>query len=166
MGWNSWDSYGTTINEAQFKANAQWLAEHLKSAGWQYVVVDMEWFVTNPVEGNSKNSIQSRRTWSLHPGGETAFLPRQMAPICRSPTTCIPGIKFGIRIPSRNSERGGRKTCRLKARATAPLMSRTALIFVLKSRQLRNRSSKPALSNLATIRLPPLRQLGCGLDQG
>jgi len=57
MGWNSWDSYGTTINEAQFKANAQWLAEHLKAEGWQYAVVDMEWFVTNPrPEGNSKDS--------------------------------------------------------------------------------------------------------------
>jgi hypothetical protein len=57
MGWNSWDGYGTTINEEEFKANAQWLAEHLKPYGWQYVVVDEEWFVTNPVpEGNSKNS--------------------------------------------------------------------------------------------------------------
>jgi len=55
MGWNSWDSYGTTIKESEFKANAQWLAEHLKAAGWQYVVVDMEWFVANPVpEGNSR----------------------------------------------------------------------------------------------------------------
>jgi alpha-galactosidase len=57
MGWNSWDSYGTTITEADFKTNAQWFAEHLKPFGWQYVVVDMEWFVTNPTaEGNSKNS--------------------------------------------------------------------------------------------------------------
>lgn len=57
MGWNSWDAYGTTINETQFKANAQWLADHLKSSGWQYVVVDMEWFVTNPVPaGNSPDS--------------------------------------------------------------------------------------------------------------
>jgi alpha-galactosidase len=55
MGWNSWDGYGTTINEAQFKANAQWMAAHLKSFGWQYVTVDMEWFVSNPTaEGNSK----------------------------------------------------------------------------------------------------------------
>jgi alpha-galactosidase len=55
MGWNSWDGYGTTINEAQVKANAQWMAEHLKSFGWQYVTVDMEWFVSNPTaEGNSK----------------------------------------------------------------------------------------------------------------
>jgi alpha-galactosidase len=57
MGWNSWDSFGTTINEADLKANAQSLAEHLKAFGWQYVVVDMEWFVINPTpEGNSKNS--------------------------------------------------------------------------------------------------------------
>jgi alpha-galactosidase len=57
MGWNSWDSYGTTITEDDFKANAKWFAEHLKPFGWQYVVVDMEWFVTNPTpEGNNKNS--------------------------------------------------------------------------------------------------------------
>jgi hypothetical protein len=57
MGWNSWDSYGTTIKEEDFKANAQWLAQYLKAYGWQYVVVDMEWFVTNPVaSGNSKQS--------------------------------------------------------------------------------------------------------------
>lgn len=57
MGWNSWDGYGTTITEDQFKANAKWFAKRLKPSGWQYVVVDMEWFVTNPTpEGNSKNS--------------------------------------------------------------------------------------------------------------
>ena len=60
MGWNSWDGYGTTINEDQFKANALWFASHLKPYGWQYVVVDMEWFVTNPrAEGNSKDSLFS-----------------------------------------------------------------------------------------------------------
>jgi len=57
MGWNSWDSYGTTVKEADVKANAQWLAQNLKPFGWQYVVVDMEWFVTNPTPaGNSANS--------------------------------------------------------------------------------------------------------------
>ncbi len=60
MGWNSWDSYGTTITEPDFKANAKWFANHLKSFGWQYVVIDMEWFVTNPTpEGNSKTSQYS-----------------------------------------------------------------------------------------------------------
>jgi hypothetical protein len=57
MGWNSWDSYGTTVNEQQVRANADWMAKHLKAFGWQYVTVDMEWFVNNPVpEGNAKNS--------------------------------------------------------------------------------------------------------------
>lgn len=57
MGWNSWDSYGTTVDEAQVKANADWMAAHLKSFGWQYITVDMEWFVTDPTpEGNGKDS--------------------------------------------------------------------------------------------------------------
>lgn len=55
MGWNSWDGYGTTITENDVKVNAKWIADHLKSFGWQYVTVDMEWFVENPTaEGNSK----------------------------------------------------------------------------------------------------------------
>lgn len=57
MGWNSWDGYGTTIDEAEFKANADWMAKHLAPYGWKYATIDMEWFVTNPTAGgNSKNS--------------------------------------------------------------------------------------------------------------
>src|ERR1041385_5669755 len=60
MGWNSWDGYGATVNEDQVKGNAKWVSDHLKEFGWQYVVVDMEWFVTNPTpEGNSKTSQYS-----------------------------------------------------------------------------------------------------------
>lgn len=60
LGWNSWDGYGTTINEAQVKSNAEWFSKNLKPYGWQYIVVDMEWFVTNPTpEGNSKSSLYS-----------------------------------------------------------------------------------------------------------
>ena len=60
LGWNSWDGYGTTIQEEQVKSNARWFAANLKPFGWQYVVVDMEWFVTNPTpEGNSKSSLFS-----------------------------------------------------------------------------------------------------------
>ena len=58
MGWNSWDSYGTTVNEDQIKANADWMAANLKQYGWQYITVDMEWFVKNPVpEGNAHDSV-------------------------------------------------------------------------------------------------------------
>jgi alpha-galactosidase len=48
MGWNSWDSYGETITETQVRANADWMAKHLKQFGWQYVVIDEGWYVANP----------------------------------------------------------------------------------------------------------------------
>jgi hypothetical protein len=101
MGWNSWDSFGTTITEPDFKANAQWFAEHLKSFAWQYVVVDMEWFVTNPTpEGNSKTSQYSlddhgRYTPAIHrfpsSANNSGFKP--LAAFVHSL-----GLKFGIHI--------------------------------------------------------------------
>ena len=48
MGWNSWDCYGTTVTEAEVKANADYMAQHLKQHGWQYVVVDIQWSETHP----------------------------------------------------------------------------------------------------------------------
>ena len=72
MGWNSWDGYGTTVKEADVKANAQWLAEHLKPFGWQYVVVDMEWYVTNPDSRGKFQDIhlQPGQVRPLHSGGK------------------------------------------------------------------------------------------------
>jgi hypothetical protein len=47
MGWNSWDSYGFTISEADYRANANVLSS-LKKHGWQYAVIDMGWYMDNP----------------------------------------------------------------------------------------------------------------------
>ncbi|MBT29387.1 MAG: alpha-galactosidase [Thalassobius sp.] len=47
MGWNSWDCYGPTVKEEEIKANADYMAENLKNYGWEYVVVDIRWFVEN-----------------------------------------------------------------------------------------------------------------------
>jgi alpha-galactosidase len=47
MGWNSWDSYGTTVREDQVKANADWMAAHLSKYGWKYIVVDIQWYEPN-----------------------------------------------------------------------------------------------------------------------
>ena len=44
MGWNSWDCYGAAVNEAQVRSNAEYMAEHLKDCGWEYVVVDIQWY--------------------------------------------------------------------------------------------------------------------------
>jgi alpha-galactosidase len=47
MGWNSWDAYGTTVREAEVKANADAMAASLKQHGWQYIVVDIQWYEPN-----------------------------------------------------------------------------------------------------------------------
>jgi len=47
MGWNSWDSYGTTVREEQVKANADAMARDLARHGWQYIVVDIQWYEPN-----------------------------------------------------------------------------------------------------------------------
>ena len=44
MGWNSWDCYGAAVNERQVIDNAQYMAQYLKPYGWEYVVVDIQWY--------------------------------------------------------------------------------------------------------------------------
>ena len=51
MGWNSWDCYGSSVTEAEVKANADYMASKLKSFGWEYIVVDIRWFVENDKAG-------------------------------------------------------------------------------------------------------------------
>jgi len=51
MGWNSWDCYGPTVMEHEVKANADYMAANLKDHGWQYIVVDIRWFVENDKPG-------------------------------------------------------------------------------------------------------------------
>jgi alpha-galactosidase len=47
LGWNSWDCYGPTVVENEVKANADYMAQNLKEFGWEYVVVDIRWYVEN-----------------------------------------------------------------------------------------------------------------------
>lgn len=44
MGWNSYDYYDTMVTEDEVRANAEYIANNLKDAGWEYVVVDIEWY--------------------------------------------------------------------------------------------------------------------------
>lgn len=43
MGWNSWDCYGAAVREEEIRGNAEYMANHLKEFGWEYVVVDIQW---------------------------------------------------------------------------------------------------------------------------
>ena len=44
MGWNSWDSFGASVTEAELLENAEYMAQHLKKYGWEYVVCDIQWY--------------------------------------------------------------------------------------------------------------------------
>ncbi len=44
MGWNSWDCYGAAVTEDIVRANADYMAKHLAQYGWNYIVVDIQWY--------------------------------------------------------------------------------------------------------------------------
>jgi hypothetical protein len=54
MGWNSWDAYGLTIDEADFKANTAVLAG-IKQYGWKYAVIDEGWYLGNPFGADTES---------------------------------------------------------------------------------------------------------------
>jgi alpha-galactosidase len=60
MGWNSWDSYGLTINEEQFKANATVVASLLQY-GWRYAVIDEGWYMDEP---SGKTVADKKYLWN------------------------------------------------------------------------------------------------------
>jgi alpha-galactosidase len=47
MGWNSWVCFGPTVTEDEVKANTDYMSAHLKKLGWEYIVVDIRWYVEN-----------------------------------------------------------------------------------------------------------------------
>jgi alpha-galactosidase len=65
MGWNSWDAYGESVKESDIRGSADWMAKNLKAYGWEYIVVDAGWYVTNHSAGfNAENA-----TFSLDASG-------------------------------------------------------------------------------------------------
>jgi alpha-galactosidase len=62
MGWNSWDAFGLTITEAQFKANATVLAG-LRQYGWQYAVIDEGWYMADPA---GRTVPEKKYLWNAH----------------------------------------------------------------------------------------------------
>jgi alpha-galactosidase len=99
MGWNSWDSYGLTVTEAEYKANVAWFHQHLQPLGWQYVVVDEGWYLRNPgqkgaaqgfiMDGDGRYRVADNRFPSAAAGAD--FKPLAAWVHAR-------GLKFGIHI--------------------------------------------------------------------
>lgn len=46
-GWNSYDYYDTNVTENDILANAEYMARNLKPYGWEYIVVDIQWYAYN-----------------------------------------------------------------------------------------------------------------------
>ena len=44
MGWNSWDAFATTLTDARAREEADVMARLLAPHGWQYLVVDIQWY--------------------------------------------------------------------------------------------------------------------------
>ena len=57
MGWNSWDAYGLTITEPQFRDNVAVLKAKLAPFGWQYAVIDEGWFFANPQDRETPEKL-------------------------------------------------------------------------------------------------------------
>lgn len=43
-GWNSFDYYDANVREQEIRANAEYMADNLKQYGWEYVIVDIQWY--------------------------------------------------------------------------------------------------------------------------
>ena len=97
MGWNSWDSYGLTINEAEFKQNVHWFHAHLKPLGWQYVVIDEGWYLAHPNQADQGYTMDTNGRYipaiDRFPSADDEHGFRSLATYAHSL-----GLKFGIHI--------------------------------------------------------------------
>ncbi|MEY8352286.1 glycoside hydrolase family 27 protein [Lachnospiraceae bacterium 54-53] len=73
MGWNSYDYYDTTVTEDQIRANADYMASHLKEFGWEYVVVDIEWYSYDT--GTQRDRYQYIPFWRVEMDEFSRLLP-------------------------------------------------------------------------------------------
>jgi hypothetical protein len=104
MGWNSWDCFGMDITEAQVKATADYIAKNLKSAGWEYVVVDMGWYYG---EGLNTTNFKTMKSPPQYIDGYSRLIPSERKfPSSANGNGLKPladyvhslGLKFGIHI--------------------------------------------------------------------
>ncbi|HEY4973008.1 MAG TPA: hypothetical protein VII41_05325, partial [Steroidobacteraceae bacterium] len=71
MGWNSWDAYGLTITEPQFRANVDVLRDKLLPFGWNYAVIDEGWYFENPADRPTPDKLR----YAIDPYGRYVPVP-------------------------------------------------------------------------------------------
>ncbi len=105
MGWNSYDYYDTTVDEKAVKANADYMAAHLKDFGWEYIVIDIEWYALEA--GSQRKRYQYIPFWDVAMDEYSRLLPDpERFPSSKNGAGFKPlsdyvhskGLKFGIHI--------------------------------------------------------------------
>ena len=105
MGWNSYDYYDTTVDEKAVKANADYMAEHLAGCGWEYIVIDIEWYAHEA--GSQRQKYQYIPFWEVEMDEYSRLLPDpERFPSSKNGAGFKPladyihdkGLKFGIHI--------------------------------------------------------------------
>lgn len=105
MGWNSYDYYDTTVNEMQVRQNADYMAAHLRESGWEYIVIDIQWYAHKA--GSQRNKYQYIPFSKLEMDEYSRLLPDpERFPSSKNGTGFKPlgdyihslGLKFGILI--------------------------------------------------------------------
>jgi alpha-galactosidase len=43
LGWNSWNAFGLSVNDAKVRVAAKTIADKLSAHGWSYVNIDDGW---------------------------------------------------------------------------------------------------------------------------
>jgi alpha-galactosidase len=62
MGWNSYDTFGDSVTEAEVLANAEFMKDHLVSHGWKYIVVDFRWYDPGADSGDPNSRAGAQLT--------------------------------------------------------------------------------------------------------
>jgi alpha-galactosidase len=100
MGWNSWDSYGLTITESQFRANVDVMAKKLKASGYQYAVVDEGWYLANPQKEKAATFVYRMDANGRYIPAQNRFVSSAGAAGFKPIADYVheQGLKFGIHI--------------------------------------------------------------------
>lgn len=101
MGWNSWNSFATTITEAQARETARIMADKLLPFGYDVFTVDIQWYEPNAasytynakpvpaIDGNGRLLPAPNRFPSSANGGGFAPLAAEVHAL---------GLKFGVHL--------------------------------------------------------------------
>ena len=92
MGWNSWDSYYSSVTEKEVMQNAHYLVDNdLVRHGWEYVVIDIRWYCNHPSLGGGNYNQRGTQDYVLDEYGR--YLPSPT----RFPSCMVDGENKGFK---------------------------------------------------------------------